>query len=214
MGPSIKTVVVVNSSGRQAASFVRVASAVGWQVRAHMKDRIGIVAQDICQRDNVTVIEGSLASSEVVNELFKGQPDLAFINTVHWGDELAIGKSLADAAKRAGVKHLIYSSMPDHSTIGKGWKAIPQWKPKADIENYIRHIGIPATFVYAGIYHNNFTSLPYPLFRMELQDDGSFEWQAPFKPNKRLPWLDAEHDVGPVVLQIFKQGPKQWAGKR
>jgi hypothetical protein len=214
MGPSIKTVVVVNSSGRQAASFVRVASAVGWQVRAHMKDRIGIVAQDICQRDNVTVIEGSLASSEVVSELFKGQPDLAFINTVHWGDELAIGRSLADAAKRAGVKHLIYSSMPDHSTIGKGWKAIPQWKPKADIENYIRYIGIPATFVYAGIYHNNFTSLPYPLFRMELQDDGSFEWQAPFKPNKRLPWLDAEHDVGPVVLQIFKQGPKQWAGKR
>lgn len=214
MGNPIKTVVVVNSSGRQAASFVRVASAVGWLVRAHMKDRVGIVAEDICQRDNVTVIEGSLTDSTVVNELFQGQPDLAFINTVFWGDEFAIGKSLADAARRAGVKHLIYSSMPDHSTIGKGWKAIPQWKPKAEIEIYIRQIGIPATFVYAGIYHNNFTSLPYPLFRMELQDDGSFEWAAPFKPNKKLPWLDAEHDVGPVVLQIFKQGPKQWAGKR
>jgi hypothetical protein len=214
MGHPVKTVVVINSSGRQAASFVRVASAVGWRVRAHMKDRVGIVAQDICQRDNVTVIEGSLTGFEVVNELFKGQPDLAFINTVHWGDEFGIGKAMADAAKKAGVKHLIYSSMPDHSAFGKGWKAIPQWAPKANIENYIRQIGIPATFVYAGIYHNNFTSLPYPLFRMELQEDGSFEWQAPFKPNKRLPWLDAEHDVGPVVLQIFKQGPKQWAGKR
>jgi hypothetical protein len=34
-----RTVVVINASGRQGASFVRVASAVGWQVRAHMKDR-------------------------------------------------------------------------------------------------------------------------------------------------------------------------------
>jgi uncharacterized protein YbjT (DUF2867 family) len=199
----IKTVVVV-----------RVASAVGWQVRAHMKDRIGIVARDISQRDNVTVIEGSLTKPEVITELFKGQPDLAFINTVHFGDELAVGAAVADAAKKAGIKHLIYSSMPDHSSLGKGWKALPQWEAKGKIENYIRQLGIPATFVYAGVYHNNFTSLPYPLFRMELQEDGSFEWQAPFKPNKRLPWLDAEHDVGPVVLQIFKQGPKQWAGKR
>jgi uncharacterized protein YbjT (DUF2867 family) len=214
MGHPIKTVVVINSSGRQGASFVRVASAVGWHVRAHMKDRIGIVAQDICTRDNVTIIEGSLTDSAVVYELFKGKPDLAFINTLTFGDEFAIGKAMADAAKRAGVKHLIYSSMPDHSIFGKGWKTIPQWEPKARVEAYIRQIGIPATFVYAGIYHNNFASLPYPLFRMELQEDGSFEWQAPFKPNKRLPWLDAEHDVGPVLLQIFKQGPKQWAGKR
>jgi len=109
---------------------------------------------------------------------------------------------------------LIFSSMPDHAAFGKGWKALPMYETKHRIENYITELGIPATFVYAGIYHNNFTSLPYPLFRMELQEDGSFEWQAPFNPKRRLPWLDAEHDVGPVVLQIFKQGPAEWAGKR
>ena len=49
---------------------------------------------------------------------------------------------------------------------------------------------------------------------MELQDDDSFEWKAPFNPDEPLPWLDAEHDVGPVVLQIFKDGPQKWAGKR
>ncbi|KAA8564460.1 hypothetical protein EYC84_011393 [Monilinia fructicola] len=42
---------------------------------------------------------------------------------------------------------------------------------------------------------------------MALQPDGSFEWQAPFHPDVPLPWLDAEHDVGPAVLQIFKDGP-------
>jgi hypothetical protein len=49
---------------------------------------------------------------------------------------------------------------------------------------------------------------------MELQEDDSFEWQAPFDPDKPLPWLDAEHDVGPVVLQILIDGPEKWAGRR
>jgi uncharacterized protein YbjT (DUF2867 family) len=215
MGRPKKTVVVVNSSGRQGASFARSANAVGWKIRAHMKNRVGIVAEDICSLDNVTVIEGSLSNPSVIAELFKGKPELAFINTVHWGDEVAIGKALADAAKAAGVKHLIYSSMPDHSNFNPSWTPLPMWETKVKIEKYIRELRLPATFVYTGIYHNNFTSLNYPLFKMEYQEeDGSFEWQAPFDPQKRLPWLDAEHDVGPAVLQLFMDGPEKWADTR
>lgn len=75
-------------------------------------------------------------------------------------------------------------------------------------------INLPATFVYAGIYNNNFTSQPYPLFCMKLQADGSFVWKAPFHPDTALPWLDAEHDVGPTILQIFKDGHRKWGGQR
>ena len=139
---------------------------------------------------------------------------MAFINTTHWGDEVAIGRALVDAAVRTGVKHLIYSSMPDHSIFNPEWRALPLWANKFSIEQYIKQHDIPATFVYCGTYHNNFTSLPYPLFRMELLEDGSFEWQAPFHPERPIPWLDAEHDVGAAVLQIFKDGPQKWAGKR
>lgn len=88
------------------------------------------------------------------------------------------------------------------------------WASKFAVENYVRQIGIPATFLYTGIYNNNFTSLPYPLFQMELQDDGSFVWQAPFHPDDPLPFLDAEHDTGPALLQIFKMGPNHWKGQR
>jgi hypothetical protein len=49
---------------------------------------------------------------------------------------------------------------------------------------------------------------------MELQPDGSFHWVAPFHPDVKLPWLDAEHDVGPAVLQIFKDGPSRWGKER
>lgn len=78
----------------------------------------------------------------------------------------------------------------------------------------ILQIGILATFVYAGIYNNNFTSFPYPLFCMKLQPDTGFRWTAPFHPDQPLPWLDAEHDVGPAILQIFKDGPRKWSGHR
>ena len=53
-----------------------------------------------------------------------------------------------------------------------------------------------------------------PLFRMELLSDGSFEWKAPFHADVPIPWLDAEHDVGPAVLQIFKDGLRKWSGHR
>ncbi|KAK5112284.1 hypothetical protein LTR85_011556 [Meristemomyces frigidus] len=211
-----KIVAVLNSTGRQAASFVRAASAVGWHVRAQIRKREGFVAEELASLPNVQLFEGNPAGpdrSQLLSALFCGAK-IAFINTTHWGDEVAIGKACADAAKRAGVAHYVYSSMPDHSTYGKDWKALPMWATKFAVENYVRQIGIPATFVYAGIYNNNFTSLPYPLFQMELQDDGSFEWQAPFHPNDPLPWLDAEHDVGPALLQIFKMGPSHWKGQR
>lgn len=212
---SRKTIAVVNATGRQAASLIRVASAVGFVVRAHTHTLKGIIASELQTLPNVTLIQGNLQGNvALMDQLFKGA-QLAFINTVpQAGDEIALGRALADAAKRAGtIQHYIYSSMPDHSVHGP-WPGLPLWACKFTVENYVRQLGIPATFVYAGIYNNNFTSLPYPLFQMELQPDGTFEWAAPFHPDVPLPWLDAEHDVGPALIQIFKDGQKKWNGHR
>lgn len=217
-----RTIAVVNSSGRQAASLIRVASAVGYNVRAQLRNLEGIVAQEIAALPNVTVFVGELAPREakggarvintsLIQTLFQGA-QVAFINTTFWGDEVAIGKALADAGKAANIQHYIYSSMPDHSKHNPSWPSLPLWSSKAVVEDYIRSLGLPATFVYTGIYNNNFTSLPYPLFCMALQPDGTFIWQAPFHPDVPLPWLDAEHDIGPAVLQLIKDGPSKWQG--
>lgn len=233
--PEPITIAVVNSSGRQAASFIRVASAVGYHVRAQLRNLDGIVAQEISSLPNVTCLIGDLylspttptkstqknhvnhaneVNTKLINQLFSGA-DLAFINTTFYGNEVAIGMALADAAKATDIKHYIYSSMPDYSAINDQWPSLPLWSPKHKVEEYIRSIGLPATFVYTGIYNNNFTSLPYPLFQMEGPlEDGSFEWQAPFHPDAKLPWLDAEHDVGPAVLQLVKDGVRKWGGHR
>jgi len=214
------TIAVVNASGRQAASFIRVASAVGYHVRAQLRNLVGVVAQEVSSLPNVTCLEGELyyedtksVNTAIIKDLFTGV-QLAFINTIFYGDEVAIGKALADEAKKVNIQHYIYSSMPDHSRHNPHWPALPMWSAKTKVEDYIRALGLPATFIYTGIYNNNFTSLPYPLFCMELQEDGTFVWQAPFHPKAKLPWLDAEHDVGAAVLQLIKDGPGSGKGGR
>ncbi|OLN82084.1 Nitrogen metabolite repression protein nmr [Colletotrichum chlorophyti] len=231
-----KTIAVINASGRQAASFIRVATAVGYHVRAQLRNLEGVVATEVNSNPNVTVLVGELytrhkptadnrdvttngpisgvgVNHDLISDLFRGT-QLAFINTTFYGDEFQIGKALADAAKRAGVQHYIYSSMPDHAAYNPEWPSLPLWAAKHQVEEYVRSIDLPATFVYTGIYNNNFTSLPYPLFCMELQQDGSFQWQAPFHEDVKLPWIDAEHDIGPAILQIFKDGVSKWRTKR
>lgn len=231
-----KTIAVINASGRQAASLIRVATAVGYHVNAQLRNLEGVIATEVSTNPNVTVFVGELytrhqpteenkdvtkngplpgvgVNHELIANIFRGT-QLAFINTTFYGDELQIGKALADAAKETNIQHYIYSSMPDHAAYNSKWESLPLWAAKHEVEAYVRQLGLPATFVYTGIYNNNFTSLPYPLFCMELQPDGSFTWQAPFHEHAKLPWLDAEHDVGPAILQLFKDGVSKWAGER
>ncbi|KAI1096679.1 nitrogen metabolite repression--responsible protein [Rostrohypoxylon terebratum] len=230
-----KTIAIINASGRQAASLIRIATAVGYKVRAQLRNLEGVIATEVATNPNVTVFVGELyirkqaddkrdvtvhrhipeisVNRGLVSQLFNGA-QLAFINTTFYGNEIQIGEAIADAAKKAGVQHYVYSSMPDHAAYNPNWPSLPLWAAKHEVEEYIRKIGLPATFIYTGIYNNNFTSLPYPLFCMDLQKDGSFIWQAPFHPNAKLPWLDAEHDVGPAIIQVFKDGPEKWTGKR
>ena len=210
-----KTIALVNGTGRQAASVIRNVTALGYCVRAQVHSLEDRVAEELNDLPGVTLFEGPLLNNPVlIDTLFTGA-HMAFINTFpQAGDEVRIGKSLADAAKKHNIKHYVYSSMPDHSIYHPEWPSLPMWSVKFVVENYIRQLGLPATFTYAGIYNNNFTSLPYPLFCMDFKDDGTLEWRAPFHPDTKLPWLDAEHDVGPAILQIFKDGPKKWNGHR
>ena len=143
-----KTIAVVNATGRQAASVVRVAAAVGDQVRAHVNSTDGLVAQELAALPNVMILEGSLEDEQLVAHLFAGA-QRAFVNTTPFGDEVAIGRSLANAAKKAGVRHYIYSSMPDHSIYGHGWPALPLWSVKFTVENYVRQVGSQIDAVYA-----------------------------------------------------------------
>jgi uncharacterized protein YbjT (DUF2867 family) len=210
--------VVVNSSGRQGSSVIRVASAVGYRVRGQLRNirKNASLSTELSSLKDVELVEGSLEDRVFVERLFEGA-ELAFINTTPygWTDEVATGKSLADAAKRAGVKFYVYSGLTDHSKHhDRPLAPLPLWGTKFEVEEYIRAIGIPAAFPYVGCYHNNFSSRPYPLWQLTPIPDGSFEWRTPFPANVGIPFIDTEHDLGAAVIQILKDGPRKWNGKR
>ncbi|TGZ79602.1 NAD(P)-binding protein [Ascodesmis nigricans] len=211
--------VVVNASGRQASSVIRVASAVGYRVRGQLRSvsKDAQLSAELQSLPDVTLVEGSLEDPDfVANELFK-DCDLAFVNTTPygWTDEAVTGKRLADAALAHGVKFYVYSSLTDHSTHSvNALPPLPLWKTKFDVEEYIRKLGLPAAFPYVGCYHNNFSSRPYPLWQLTPIEDGSFEWRTPFPEDVGIPFIDTEHDMGAAVIQILKDGPRKWNGKR
>lgn len=64
--------------------------------------------------------------------------------------EIRQSKAFADAAKRAGVEHFVYSSVL-YARLGTG---VPQFESKREIEDYIRPLGFrklsiirPASFM-------------------------------------------------------------------
>lgn len=134
-----KILALVNTTGRQAASVARVAAAVGYQVRAQVFVQDGPVAQEVQDLPNTTIIHGSLTDDDLLARLFQGAQK-AFVNTLSWDDEAAIGKRVANAAKKAGVQHYVYSSMPDHGIYGHGWPSLPHWSVKYTIEQYVRQV--------------------------------------------------------------------------
>lgn len=55
------------------------------------------------------------------------------------------GKALVDAAKAAGVKHFVWSTL-DHTND----PYVPHWNSKAKVDDYLKESGVPRTsYVYS-----------------------------------------------------------------
>src|SRR5438552_10999580 len=76
-----------------------------------------------------------------------------FMTGLDAGSELEHGKNVADAAKDAGVQHLVFSSLMNVTEASNGrLQHVVHFDRKADIEQYIRSQGTPATFIQPGYY--------------------------------------------------------------
>ena len=99
-------------------------------------------------------------SSPSINAAVEGSHTV-FAVTNYWEKmskdvEVGQGKAIADAAKAAGVQHLIWSSLVNVTEVSGGrLPNVPHFDGKNDVEKYIRQIGVPATFVYPGYFMSN-----------------------------------------------------------
>src|SRR5512147_2870804 len=121
--------------------------------------------------------------------------------------EKAQAKNIADAAKAAGVKHVIWSTLEDtrklmspddkRMPILQGKYRVPHFDAKAEADEYFK--GLPATLLVTSFYWDN-------LYMFGLApkkgEDGKLAWTFPMGTAK-MAGIAAE-DIGKVAYGIFK----------
>ena len=87
---------------------------------------------------------------------------------------------MADAAKRLGVKHVVFSGL--ENVIGK--LEVPHFDAKGEVEEYFWSIGVPMTSVRVAAYFENFLTTWKPV----KASDGDYytlgKWKVAVRVNQ------------------------------
>lgn len=145
MAQADRTVLVTGATGRQGGAVIRHMLPKGWRLRALTRNPSNHAAQDLARR-GVEVVGGDLEDPASVAKAAVGVYGIYSVQdfwAVGAKREVRQGKNIADAAKKAGVTHFVYSSVggAERNT------GIPHWESKWEVENYIRSLGLPATVI-------------------------------------------------------------------
>lgn len=149
------------------------------------------------------VVQGDMNDAASLAAAVKGAHTV-FLVTNFWetaskATEVAQGKAVADACRATHVQHLIFSSLINTTKASQGRLSnIHHFDGKAEIEEYIRAIGVPATFFLPGTFMSSFKDM------IRQQDDGSYLFTLPVGDNARLPLFDAAGDTGIFFSPIVK----------
>ncbi|KAM3066031.1 hypothetical protein ACMFMF_010651 [Clarireedia jacksonii] len=124
--------------------------------------------------------------------------------------ERAQGTAIADAAKEADVQHFIWSSLLNITELSKEvLPMVTHFDSKAHIEEYIRKIGIPATFFLPGFYMSNIPGVNLA----QMPPDQKWKLAFPIPASAQVPLLDTANDTGKFVKGILLNREKL-LGKR
>lgn len=140
-----RILLVAGATGRQGGAVARHTLHKGWKLRALTRDTSSHAARDLAQK-GAEVLQGDLENPASLGRAAQGVYGVYSVQdfwSVGAKREVQQGKNLADAAKKAGVKHFIYSSVggADRNT------GIPHWESKWEVEKHIRSLGLPATIL-------------------------------------------------------------------
>ena len=145
MADTDKTVLVSGATGRQGGAVIRHMLRNGRKLRALTRNLNGHAAQELA-RQGVEVVQGDLEDPSSLERATRGVNGIYSVQdfwSVGAKREVQQGKNLADAAKKAGVPHIVYSSVggAERNT------GITHWESKWEIEKYIRKLALPATIL-------------------------------------------------------------------
>src|SRR6266853_1419225 len=191
-----KLIAVIGATGHQGGGVVRALQARGqFKVRALTRnpDKHRELAEE--------VVEADLDKPETLKAAFEGAHGVFLVTNFYGGaDELKQATAAIRAAKDAGVKHFVWSTLPDVEAISGGKFHVPHFTGKAKIDLIVKDAGFPKhTFVIAPMYYQNLVGVLAP----QTQADGSVGWGLPLDPTVRGIHMGDITELGDIVAGAF-----------
>jgi len=202
--PKPITVLVAGATGRQGGAVARLLLDKGHGVRALTRKPRSPAAESL-RAVGAHVLEGNLEDSASVQRAADGADAFFLVATpFEKGIEAEIrqGRQAAAAAKKEGVKHLVYSSVAG-ADRGTG---IPHFDSKREIELYVKELGIPYTIVAPVFFMESL------LGSMSLQRLRAGTLSIPLPPTRKLQMV-AVADLARFVRLVLER-PSEFQGKR
>jgi uncharacterized protein YbjT (DUF2867 family) len=192
-----KLIAVIGATGQQGGAVVRALQAQG-QFRVRALTRNPGKQRELADE----VVEADLDRPETLQAAFEGAHGV-FLVTNFWEegtDELKQATTAVRAAKDAGVKHFVWSTLPDVETISGGKLHVPHFTGKARIDRVVNEAAFANhTFVIAPFYYHNLVGLLAP----QEQADGTLGWALPFDPTVRGIHMGDIRELGNIVAGAF-----------
>jgi uncharacterized protein YbjT (DUF2867 family) len=199
-----KIIAVTGATGQQGGVVARKLLADGWKVRALTRDVDKPAAQDL-RSLGAEIVPGDMDKREELEAAFEGAYGVFSVQNfwlpnVGFEGEIRQGKTVADAAKAAGVQHLVYSS------VGAAHRGMGQkhFESKWIIEQHIHSFGIPYTILRPAAFFENFN------WERAFILNGTFNALG-LRPEKERQLIAVE-DVAAFVALAFAD-PEQYVGK-
>jgi len=212
-----KIIAVTGATGAQGGGLVRAALADpggGFAVRALTRKPSEAKGAALAQA-GAEVVAADLDDPASLGRAFAGA-DCAYCVTNFWEHfsperELAQARNLAQAAKAAGVRHVIWSTLEDTRkrvpladdrmpTLKERYK-VPHFDAKGASDDSFRQAGVPTTFLLTSFYWDNLIHFGMGPARGE---DGKLGFVLPMA-DRKLPGIAAA-DIGRCAYGIFKRG--------
>jgi uncharacterized protein YbjT (DUF2867 family) len=192
-----KLIAVIGATGQQGGGVVRALQTSGqFKVRALSRDpgRHRELADE--------VVEADLNRPETLKAAFDGTHGVFLVTNFRekGANELKQATAAVRAARNAGVKHFIWSTLPDVEAISGGKFHVPHFTGKAQIDSIVKAAGFAShTFVIAPFYYQNLAGA----FGPQKLPDGSFGWAVPLDPHARCIHMGDISELGNIVVGAF-----------
>jgi uncharacterized protein YbjT (DUF2867 family) len=192
-----KLIAVIGATGQQGGGVLGALQARGqFKVRALTRDpgKHRELAEE--------VVEADLEKPETLKAAFAGAHGVFLVTNFQEAgtDEQQQATAAIRAAKDAGVKHLIWSTLPDVEAISGGRFDVPHFTGKAKVDQAVKDAGFENyTFVIAPFYYQNLAGA----IAAHKQADGSMGWALPLDPTLRVIHMGDINELGDIVAGAF-----------